>query len=211
MRVLQPGASTGPTTRAWLRPIFAKQRRSPSWAGGRNASPATTPVPEKQSLVLRANILTVCLLWCLGLLDFRDPASVKLRNQAEEKMKENDALAYQDPALAEQAKNEGNEFFKSEHWGDAIRCYSEAIKRNPGNAVYYSNRAVTYIKAKQINKTNQQKQTNNLFFFAFRFASTLLLFKMQTSALRWIRPLSRFDTLLLFFFWFLIFCSKRDG
>lgn len=55
-------------------------------------------------------------------------------------------MAYQDPELAEKAKNEGNEFFKVENWGDAIRSYSEAIKRNPKNAVYYSNRAVAYIK-----------------------------------------------------------------
>jgi stress-induced-phosphoprotein 1 len=65
-------------------------------------------------------------------------------------------LAYQDPALAEQAKNEGNEFFKVENWGDAIRSYSEAIKRNPSNAVYYSNRSVTYIKVTKKKKKKKR-------------------------------------------------------
>ena len=84
-----------------------------------------------------------------GLLDFRDPATVKLRNQAEERAKELDELAYQDPEKAEAAKNEGNEFFKQENWGDAVRCYSEAIRRNPKSAVYYSNRSVAYIKLRE--------------------------------------------------------------
>jgi hypothetical protein len=53
-----------------------------------------------------------------GLVNFRDPTSVKFRNQAEEKMKEQEALDYQDPVKAEEAKNAGNEFFKQENWGD---------------------------------------------------------------------------------------------
>jgi stress-induced-phosphoprotein 1 len=84
-----------------------------------------------------------------GLLDFRDPATVKLRNQAEERAKELDEQMYQDPEKAEAAKNEGNEFFKQENWADAVRCYSEAVRRNPKSAVYYSNRSVTYIKLRE--------------------------------------------------------------
>ena len=84
-----------------------------------------------------------------GLLNHRDPQAVRFRNQAEEKMNEQEALAYQDPEKAEQAKAEGNEYFKKAEWGDAIRSYSEAIKRNPKHAVYYSNRATTYMKVRE--------------------------------------------------------------
>jgi tetratricopeptide (TPR) repeat protein len=84
-----------------------------------------------------------------GLLSFRDPASVKLRNQAEEKLKETEAKAYLDPVKAEEAKAEGNDFYKAENWGDAVRSYSEAIRRNPDNAVYYGNRAMTYMKLRE--------------------------------------------------------------
>ena len=57
---------------------------------------------------------------------------------------------YEDPEKAEAAKNEGNEHFKKESWGDAIRSYSEAIKRNPRSAVYYSNRSISYIKGNRL-------------------------------------------------------------
>ncbi len=103
-----------------------------------------------------------------GLVNHRDPVNVKFRNQAEEKMKLHEAEQYVDPAKAEEgmagalsftcaslltaiaaAKNAGNEFFKQENWGEAIRSYSEAIKRNPKGAVYYSNRAISYIKVRE--------------------------------------------------------------
>lgn len=109
-----------------------------------------------------------------GLVSFRDPASVKLRNQAEEKMKQQAERDYLDPVKGEEAKALGNEAFKREEWGDgefggggvgparkkggaleshvaaaAIRAYSDAIKRNPNNATYYSNRAISYIKVRE--------------------------------------------------------------
>jgi len=44
-------------------------------------------------------------------------------------------------AQAEQWKDKGNNFFKERKYDEAIQCYSEAIKLNKKNAVYYSNRA----------------------------------------------------------------------
>jgi len=46
--------------------------------------------------------------------------------------------------LAEKHKNEGNEKLKMEEYSDAVKCYSLAIKLNPNNAIYYSNRAAAY-------------------------------------------------------------------
>lgn len=84
-----------------------------------------------------------------SLVNVRDPQTVKFRNQVEEKMKQAEADAYKDPVKAEEAKNKGNEFFKQENWGDAIRAYSDAILRNPDLPVYYSNRAISYIKVRE--------------------------------------------------------------
>ena len=84
-----------------------------------------------------------------GLLSFRDPGAVKLRNQAKEKLQESEAKEYLDPEKAEEAKAQGNEFYQAENWGDAVRSYSEAIRRNPENAVYYGNRAATYMKLRE--------------------------------------------------------------
>ncbi|XP_076463228.1 small glutamine-rich tetratricopeptide repeat-containing protein beta-like [Babylonia areolata] len=53
---------------------------------------------------------------------------------------------------AEKLKNRGNEFMKSEKFSDALESYTQAIKRDGKNAVYYCNRAAAYSK---LNKHQQ--------------------------------------------------------
>ena len=52
----------------------------------------------------------------------------------------------------EDHKREGNEFFKSEKYKEAINSYTEAIRHNEVNPIYWSNRAQCYIKLKQFEK-----------------------------------------------------------
>jgi len=54
--------------------------------------------------------------------------------------------AYLDPAKAEEHREKGNEFFKSQEWAKAKVEYDEAIKRNPKDAKLYSNRAAVLTK-----------------------------------------------------------------
>lgn len=47
---------------------------------------------------------------------------------------------------AEKLKNEGNNLMKSEHFPEALTCYSKAIEIDGRNAVYYCNRAAAHSK-----------------------------------------------------------------
>ncbi|XP_050403767.1 small glutamine-rich tetratricopeptide repeat-containing protein alpha [Patella vulgata] len=53
---------------------------------------------------------------------------------------------------AEQFKNKGNDFMKTEKFSDALECYSKAVKLDSKNAVYFCNRAAAYSK---LNKHQQ--------------------------------------------------------
>ncbi|KAJ3128332.1 hypothetical protein HK098_004741 [Nowakowskiella sp. JEL0407] len=63
----------------------------------------------------------------------------KLQKLAEEE-------AYQNPEIANAEREKGNELFKKHLYADAVKCYTESIKRNPRDPRGYSNRAACYVK-----------------------------------------------------------------
>lgn len=60
--------------------------------------------------------------------------------------KKKDEESYWDDEKAADAKARGNAAFKEGKWPEAIKEYTEAIKRNPRSPVYYQNRATALMK-----------------------------------------------------------------
>ncbi len=54
--------------------------------------------------------------------------------------------AYINPELSEQHRDKGNQLFKESKFGEAIKQYEEAIKRNPKDVRGYTNMSSCFIK-----------------------------------------------------------------
>jgi stress-induced-phosphoprotein 1 len=76
-----------------------------------------------------------------SLTEHRDAATLKSLRDVEKLKEDREKAAYLSPELSDKAREEGNTHFKAQEWPQAIKSYSEAIKRDPSKAVNYSNRA----------------------------------------------------------------------
>lgn len=56
------------------------------------------------------------------------------------------AASDQNKEKAEQLKNQANDFFKAEKYGQAVDLYTQAIEMDPFNAVFYANRSIAYLR-----------------------------------------------------------------
>nr|ABK24283.1 unknown [Picea sitchensis] len=81
-----------------------------------------------------------------ALTEHRNPDTLKKLNEAEKAKKDLEQQEDFDPKLADEEREKGNEFFKQQQYPEAIRHYSEALRRNPKDARVYSNRAACYTK-----------------------------------------------------------------
>jgi stress-induced-phosphoprotein 1 len=81
-----------------------------------------------------------------ALTEHRTPEYRTALSEIESLIKKKEAEDYINPEVAEQEKQKGNELFKTGDFSNAVKHYSEAIKRNPSDAKIYSNRAACYTK-----------------------------------------------------------------
>lgn len=81
-----------------------------------------------------------------ALTEHRNPDTLKRLNDAERAKKELEQQEYYDPKIADEEREKGNEFFKQQKYPEAVKHYTEALRRNPQDPRVYSNRAACYTK-----------------------------------------------------------------
>jgi len=81
-----------------------------------------------------------------ALTEHRNPDTLKKLNDAERAKKELEQQEYYDPRIADEEREKGNEFFKQQKYPEAVKHYTEALRRNPKDPRVYSNRAACYTK-----------------------------------------------------------------
>ncbi|XP_009763346.1 hsp70-Hsp90 organizing protein 3-like [Nicotiana sylvestris] len=81
-----------------------------------------------------------------ALTEHRNPDTLKRLNDAEKAKKELEQQEYYDPQIADEEREKGNQFFKEQKYPDAVKHYTESLRRNPKDPRAYSNRAACYTK-----------------------------------------------------------------
>lgn len=81
-----------------------------------------------------------------ALTEHRNPDTLKKLNDAEKAKKELEQQEYFDPHIADEEREKGNQCFKEQKYPEAIKHYTESLRRNPKDPRAYSNRAACYTK-----------------------------------------------------------------
>jgi stress-induced-phosphoprotein 1 len=81
-----------------------------------------------------------------ALLENQDHGIKMSLQKAIKTKRDDEALAYINPEIAEEHRQKGNELFKEGKYPLAIKEYDEGIRRDPKAIAIYSNRCATYIK-----------------------------------------------------------------
>uniref|UniRef100_J3LF94 STI1 domain-containing protein n=2 Tax=Oryza brachyantha TaxID=4533 RepID=J3LF94_ORYBR len=81
-----------------------------------------------------------------ALTEHRNPDTLKRLNEAEKAKKDLEQQEYYDPKIADEEREKGNQLFKEQKYPDAVKHYTEALRRNPKDPRVYSNRAACYTK-----------------------------------------------------------------
>lgn len=89
-------------------------------------------------------------------LESYDKDTQRLLKTLELEKRKADAAAYQDDAKAEEAKQRGNDLFREQKYGEAIKEYEDAVKRAPKNAAIRNNLAAALCKIMDFSGAQRQ-------------------------------------------------------
>ncbi|PPR89305.1 hypothetical protein GOBAR_AA31376 [Gossypium barbadense] len=73
-----------------------------------------------------------------ALTEHRNPDTLKKLNDAEKAKKELEQQEYFDPKIADEEREKGNECFKQQKYPEAVKHYTESLRRNPKDPKVYS-------------------------------------------------------------------------
>lgn len=89
-------------------------------------------------------------------LENYDKDTQRLLKVLELEKKKADGMAYLSDEKAEEAKQRGNEFFRSKDWAKAVEAYEEAVKRAPKNAAIRNNLSAALCKIMDFSGAKRQ-------------------------------------------------------
>lgn len=89
-------------------------------------------------------------------LEAYDKTTQRLLKNMELEKRKTDAMSYQDDALAEEAKQRGNDFFRNQEFGEAVKEYEDAVKRAPKNAAIRNNLSAALCKIMDFNGAKRE-------------------------------------------------------
>lgn len=102
---------------------------------------------RKAAILQKQGDLTGSIAWYEKSLLEDMNAKVKLDLKNVQKLKKDqDELAYVDPAIAEEHNEKAKGFFTEGNYPSALKEYTESIRRSPKDPKYYTNRGICYIK-----------------------------------------------------------------
>lgn len=81
-----------------------------------------------------------------SLTEHRTPEVLNKLRATQKEIKVREAQSYIDPEKAEEARLQGKEYFTKGDWPNAVKAYTEMVKRAPEDARGYSNRAAALAK-----------------------------------------------------------------
>ena len=94
--------------------------------------------------------------WEKAQMEYQEKSVERLIKTTMLEKKKADKLAYIDPEKAKEAKERGNTAFRAQDWGEAIKEYEEAIKRDPKEPAYHNNLAATLCKVMDFNAAKRE-------------------------------------------------------
>jgi len=105
---------------------------------------------------LKGEIETAIEIYKNSLMEDRSPAVEEHLREAKSALEKKEKLAYINPELSEKHREAGNDLFKKGDFGNAIKEYEEAKKRNPTDARVYNNIAICFVKIMKPNEAMKE-------------------------------------------------------